>query len=186
MWRKVRILGSLWVLFPLTYYLSHLYKTWPSSSSSTWVYGVVKELRVWQLISAMSRSCLGLRECLCCGCTGGGVGAMEPEKQRSAVQKYLWWLQQGFSLEQLPECSCLITCLGPTVVLGWASFRLPLLRDLCILLHCAEQLWLLPCIRYPLFRGQWLHQEEEARRFCTQAETKTVMYNHRVKVSQNG
>lgn len=29
---------------------------------------------MWQLISAMSRSCLGLRECLCCGYTGGGVG----------------------------------------------------------------------------------------------------------------
>lgn len=102
---------------------------------------------MWQLISATSRSCLGLRECLCCGCTAGGVCfTMKPGQLRSAVQKQLWGLQGGFSLEQLPECSCLFTRLGPTVVLGWASSRLPLLRDLCIL-QCAVQPWPLPA--YP-------------------------------------
>lgn len=47
---------------------------WRSSGSSAQVYGEVEEFSSWQLISAMSRSHLGPRECLCCGCTGGEVG----------------------------------------------------------------------------------------------------------------
>lgn len=154
---------------------------WRSSGSSAQVYGEVKQFSTWQLISAMSRSHLGPRECLCCGCTGGEVGFIHAFQGARAAKeccaKKLWWLQVGFSWEQLPECSCPVIWLGPAVLLGWASSRFPSLGDLCAPLHCTVRPWLQPCTPGPPFGGWWAHQEKEARWFSFQAETKPIICN---------